>query len=84
MVFEPRRAIKALVLANFFAESTTLVSEDEPHPWPLSLYIDGLSTKDRSGAGLIIDSPSGVRHEHALKFMFKASNNEAEYKALIA
>jgi len=46
--------------------------------------VDGSSTKDGSGAGLIIESSNGARYEHALKFMFKASNNEAEYEALIA
>ena len=48
-----------------------------------NLYVDGLSTKDRSGPTLIIESPTGVRYEYALKFMFKASNHEAEYEALI-
>jgi len=62
------------VLANFLAENATL-----PRPW--NLYVDGLSTKDRSGADFITESPAGVRHEHALKFMFNASNNEAEYEA---
>jgi len=38
----------------------------------------------KSGASLIIESPRGERYKHALKFMFKASNNEAEYKVLIA
>jgi len=48
------------------------------------LYVDSSSTKDGSGVGLIIESPTGVRYEHVLKFMFKASNNEAEYEAFIA
>ena len=46
--------------------------------------MDGSSTKAGSGADLIIESSWGERHEHALKFMFKASNNEDEYEALIA
>ena len=46
--------------------------------------MDGSSTKDGSGANLIIEGPTGARYEHALKFMFKASNNEAEYEALVA
>ena len=46
--------------------------------------MDGLSTEDGSGAGLIIKIPQGEWHEDALQFMFKASNNKAEYKALIA
>ena len=46
--------------------------------------MDDATTKDGSGNVLIIESPQGERHEHARKFMFKACNNEAEYKALIA
>ena len=46
--------------------------------------MDGSSTKGGSGAGLIIESPTGTWYEHALKFMFKASNNEDEYEALVA
>ena len=45
--------------------------------------MDGSSTKDGSGAGLIIESPTKAHYEHALKFVFKASNNEAEYEALV-
>jgi len=45
--------------------------------------MDVSSTKDRSGAGLIIKSPQRERYEYALKFMFKASNNKVEYEALV-
>jgi len=83
VAFEPRRAIKAQALADFIAESTT-PAEKESQLQPWHLYVDGSSTKDGSGAGLIIESPGRTRYEHALKFMFKASNNEAEYEALIA
>ena len=37
-----------------------------------------------SGAGLIVVSPTGRVYEQALKFLFKASNNEADYEALLA
>ena len=46
--------------------------------------MDGSSTKDGSRAGLIIETPQGERCEHALKFMFKAYNNEVECEVLIA
>ena len=52
-------------------------------PTTLELYMDGSSIKDGSGAGLIIESPTKAHYEHALKFVFKASNNEAEYEALV-
>jgi len=33
---------------------------------------------------VILEGPNGLLIEQALKFAFKASNNQAEYKALIA
>jgi len=35
------------------------------------------------GAGIILEGPNGVLMEQALRFAFKASNNQAEYEALI-
>jgi len=48
------------------------------------LYVDGSATNTGSGTRLIAISPEGPLYEHALKFMFKTSNNEAEYEALLA
>nr|GEZ93198.1 reverse transcriptase domain-containing protein [Tanacetum cinerariifolium] len=42
------------------------------------------SCVDGSGAGLILTSPEGVEFTYALRFQFIASNNEAEYEALVA
>ncbi|GJX38737.1 reverse transcriptase domain-containing protein [Tanacetum coccineum] len=46
--------------------------------------MDGSSCIDGSGAGLILTSPEGTEFTYALRFQFTASNNEAEYEALIA
>ncbi|GJV03360.1 reverse transcriptase domain-containing protein [Tanacetum coccineum] len=51
-------------------------------PW--TLFMDGSSCVDRSGAGLILTSPEGTEFTYVLRFQFTASNNEAEYEALIA
>ncbi|GKA35813.1 reverse transcriptase domain-containing protein [Tanacetum coccineum] len=37
-----------------------------------------------SGAGLILTNPEGAEFTYALRFRFDATNNEAEYEALIA
>ena len=58
------------------------VEVDDSCPWPWNLYVDSSSTKGGSGLDLIIENPARARYEHALKFIFKASNNEAEYEAL--
>ena len=80
LAFEPWQAIKDQVLADFLAKNTMPAEEGDLRS---RLYVDGSSTKDGSGADLIIESPTGTRYELALKFMFKASNNEAKYEALI-
>ncbi|KAL0455005.1 UNVERIFIED_CONTAM: hypothetical protein Slati_0839700 [Sesamum latifolium] len=48
-----------------------------------SLHVDGSSTTQGSGAGIVITSPQGEDLEFAIKFGFKAYNNEAEYEALV-
>ncbi|GJV27891.1 reverse transcriptase domain-containing protein [Tanacetum coccineum] len=52
--------------------------------YPLILLRDGSSCADGSGAGLILTSPEGMEFTYALRFGFEATNNEAEYEALIA
>ncbi|KAL0447246.1 UNVERIFIED_CONTAM: hypothetical protein Slati_1852500 [Sesamum latifolium] len=44
---------------------------------------DGSSTAQGSGAGIVITTPQGEDLEFAIKFSFKASNNKAEYEALV-
>ena len=48
------------------------------------MHIDGTSTRAGSGAGLVLVGPHGAKVLYALKFGFEASNNKAEYEALIA
>ncbi|GKU93134.1 hypothetical protein SLEP1_g6759 [Rubroshorea leprosula] len=40
-------------------------------------------SENGSGAGIILTSPEGETFEYALKFTFEASNNRAEYEALL-
>nr|GEU32707.1 reverse transcriptase domain-containing protein [Tanacetum cinerariifolium] len=52
----------------------------------ITLHTDrghGSSCVDGSGAWLILINPDGVEFTYALRFQFAASNNEAEYEALI-
>ncbi|GJU36182.1 reverse transcriptase domain-containing protein [Tanacetum coccineum] len=53
-----------------------------PEPW--ILFTDGSSCVDGSGAGLILTNPEGMEFTYALRFEFTATNNEAEYEALLA
>ena len=48
------------------------------------LFVDGAANAQGSGAGLIMTSLEGIDIEYALRFGFQASNNKAEYEAVIA
>lgn len=72
--------MKAQVLADFVAEMTPADAEDEC--W--TLHVDGSSNPKGSGAGIILQSPSGVVIEVSLTFKFRTSNNQEEYEACIA
>ena len=73
--YTPKTAIKGQVLADSQA------TPDLPI-WKLS--VDEAANAQGSGAGLILTSPEGIDIEYALRFGFQASNNEAEYKVVIA
>ncbi|GAU47095.1 hypothetical protein TSUD_369280 [Trifolium subterraneum] len=77
-----RGAIKSQALADFMLELTNPPSENDPQPWTLS--VDDSSNLRGSGTGVVLEGPEGVLIEQSLRFAFKASNNQAEYEALIA
>ena len=87
-----RPAIKGQALVDFITEFTTPEGK-QPEEIPITpttkllrweLYVDGSSNEGGSRAGLILISPKGHRVHCALRFSFKASNNEVKYKPLIA
>ncbi|GJZ56599.1 reverse transcriptase domain-containing protein [Tanacetum coccineum] len=84
------KLILALILADFIMKRP----EDDPQDTPMEdeealtdpwiLFMDGSSCIDGSGAGLIITNSEGMEFTYSLRFRFDATNNEAEYEALIA
>ncbi|XP_074326807.1 uncharacterized protein LOC141664752 [Apium graveolens] len=93
--FIPRTAIKAQALADFIIECNFPEVESEPmnidqesnqtaSPRAWTLKVDGSSTSERSGVGLILKSPEGFVIQTAISFGFQAINNQAEYEALIS
>jgi ribonuclease HI len=48
-----------------------------------TLYFDGSVMKIRAGAGLLFVSPLGEHMRYAVRLQFPASNNMAEYEALL-
>ena len=47
------------------------------------LFVDRASNSKGSGAGVVLVSPEGLVLEQAVRLKFSASNNEAEYEALL-
>ena len=81
IIYKPKTAIKGQVLADFVMEFTSaeLTGNTQTTPdlpvWKLS--VDGAANAQGSGVGLILTSPKGIDIEYALRFGFRASNNEA-------
>jgi ribonuclease HI len=46
--------------------------------------VDGSSTRKRIGAGVVLINPEGEYLEFTIRLAFTTTNNEAEYKAVIA
>ncbi|OMO77081.1 hypothetical protein CCACVL1_15211 [Corchorus capsularis] len=88
--FVPQKAVKGQALADFLADhpcQMTLPELDEvmlvePVPWILEF--DGSKTELGAGAGIVLTSPSGKVFKFSFSLLFKCSNNQAEYEALIA
>ncbi|XP_074556805.1 uncharacterized protein LOC141812691 [Curcuma longa] len=77
--YEPRTAVKAQALADFLSEVSREETDEE---W--RVYVDGASNKQGSGVGVLLISPRGEEVRLAIRLGFKASNNEAEYEAVLA
>jgi ribonuclease HI len=82
--FAPRKAIKSQVLVDFVAEwvDTQLPTAPiQPELW--TMFFDGSLMKTGVGAGLLFISPLGKHLRYVLRLHFPASNNVAEYEALV-
>ena len=95
----PRTFVKGQVLADLAAEFTEfpeeidvkqhgmdeklvgLISAQYPLPW--KVYVDGGANQRGAGVGLVLVSPEKIIIEKSLRLGFSATNNEAEYEALL-
>ena len=94
-----RTSVKGQVLADLVAEFTELeadelltqrdkdeklvgtISQYCPPTW--EVHVDGASNQKGAGVGLVLTSSEMVIVEKSLRLDFPATNNEAEYKALL-
>jgi ribonuclease HI len=84
ILYAPCSAIKSQVLADFVIEWTEIQTPPAPiehETW--IMYFDGSVMKEGAGVSLVFISPLSVRMEYMLQLHFTASNNVAEYEALI-
>ena len=97
--YMPRTSIKGQVLADLVAEFTEPEIEELPSVGNMDeklvgtisqyrlptweVYVDGASNQKGSRVGLVLMSLEKVVIEKSLRLDFSATNNEAEYKALL-
>ncbi|GJU84608.1 hypothetical protein Tco_1292154 [Tanacetum coccineum] len=86
----PRISVKGQILTDFIVErpeddslaAPMEVEEELLDLW--TLFTDGSSCIDGSGARLILTDPEGTEFTYTLRFKFDTTNKEVEYEALIA
>jgi hypothetical protein len=82
--FRPRTAIKTQALVDFVSEWTEHQVPDNPETTEVwRMYFDGSLKLQGAGAGILFIAPGGEQLKYALQLLFLASNNAAEYEALI-
>jgi ribonuclease HI len=84
LAYAQRKAIKSQILADFVTEwMNTQLPPPQIQAECWTLYFDGSVMKTGAGAGLLFVSPLGEHMRYAVRLHFPASNNMAEYEALL-
>ena len=97
--YMPRTSIKGQVLADLVAkfaeppvktpaelhgmEGKPIGMASAPKPLCWKVYVDDAANQRGSGVGLVLITPEGATIEKSLRLGFSATNNEAEYEALM-
>src|SRR3989337_4582601 len=84
ILYEPRTTIKSQALADFLVDWTeTQYLPPPPDSTHWRMHFDGSKMRPGLGAGIVLSPPKGDRLRYALQIHFAASNNVAEYEALV-
>jgi hypothetical protein len=84
LTYMPHKAIKSQFLADFVAEWTdTQLPPLQIQAECWTLYFNGSVMKTGASAGLLFISALGEHMRYAVRLHFPASNNMAEYEALL-
>ena len=82
--YEPRTAIKSQALVDFLVDwAETQYAPPAPGSDHWRMHFDGSKMKNGLGAGIVLTSPKGDQLHYVLQIHFAASNNVAEYEALV-
>ena len=82
--YKPRDTIKSQAVADFLVDWTEAQdSTPIPNPEYWLMHFDGSKMLNGSGAGVTLKSPKGEELQYVLQIHFKATNNMAEYEALL-
>lgn len=81
--FEGRTALKAQVLADFVVEFVGLEPVEIIKTEPWIIHVDGASSNEGAGVGVYIQGLERIRLTYSAKLAFPATNNAAEYEAVI-
>jgi len=79
--YEPRGTIKAQSLIDFMNEFHPPILKPPDEWWELN--IDESSNQHNNGAWVTLEGSNNVALAKSLHFRFKATNNQAEYEALL-
>ncbi|XP_075650149.1 uncharacterized protein LOC142620709 [Castanea sativa] len=69
-------------ITKFLPRGTDITCIVEVKPW--KVFVDGASNAAGAGAGIVVITPEDLKLKHSFRLGFRASNNEAEYEALLA
>src|SRR3954466_7277694 len=82
--YEPRTTIKSQALVDFLVDwAETQYAPPIPGVDHWRMHFDGSKIKNGLGAGIVLTSPKGDQLHYVLQIHFAASNNVAEYEALV-
>jgi hypothetical protein len=82
--FRPCTGIKTQTLVDFVSEWTEHQIPDSPEVTEVwRMYFYGSLKLQGAGARILFIAPGGEQLKYALQLLFLASNNAAEYEALI-
>ncbi|XP_075633846.1 uncharacterized protein LOC142606367 [Castanea sativa] len=84
--YRPRNSVKGQVLADFVTEfsprrEAKMVYHVDVRQ--LKIFVDVASSVMGAGARIVIITPKGIQVEHSFMLVFKVSNKEAKYEALL-